>query len=388
MHFYAGSDVVQGGLVELFCSKGVKVLEPDAGVEGGKWTNTCSFDLEPCQPGKKLTMVVTVKCDAIESYSVASSQQEHTVGSNSSSQTLEAIVTTSYHHIVCAQVLETGATKNCPPMSAILQANVTTLERPALSMSESHAFLYGDNLAVVHATVICNTPVSFRLKEWNMTFPSCLVLHDDGDLNHSLFKRSVVEGEELFFGFKCHVDVSTLKDAILRNERPVLNITLQDNFGKSFLQVLPLNIDSFYQVMARECTNDKSNVIASFSIASEVGLVGSPVKFTCDMDCSHFIDAEKSSLLYKISCDNSDWIIGGQVRGSVSISKENSSFSLDFVGIPIGSGELKRFPSVELMTDDSNNDSRIKVISKYPKPFMALAHRSIETFAHFSLEEI
>ena len=386
LYFNAGSDIVQGGLVELFCSKGLKVLEPGIVVNDDcEWKSNCSFDLKPCQPGEKLTMIVTVKCDANENYSADGQLQDQMIENDILSQTLQAIVTTSYHHKLYTQVLESKKMRECTPMSAILQAKVTTLERPALTISDSNAFLYTENLAVVNATVNCNTPVPFSLKEWNITFPSPLYLEEKGDLNDGLFNRSVIEGEELFFGFKCRVDLSGKLKA--KDERPLLKIILQDQFNKSFLQVLPLNIDAFYQKMANECKMGKSNIAtAKFSLASQEGLIGSPVVFSCDIDCGSLKQTEKSHFLFNLSCDNSDWIIGGKVRGALDISNEEKRCSLEFVGIPTRSGDIKSFPTIELMNQASS--SFIKVVSKYPTSFMSLSHKSIETFAYLSLHEV
>lgn len=385
LYFYAGSDIVQRGLVELFCSKGLKVLEPNTDIDEEKWTSNCSFKLKSCQPGEKLTMIVTVKCDAIDSYTVNSPLQDKTVGRNIPLQTLDAVITTSYHHKLYANELESGALKQCAPMSAILQANVTTLERPALTISDSQAFFYSDNAVVLNATVNCNTPVPFSLKKWNVTFPSYLILEVNGDLNDGLFNRSVIEGEELFFGFKCTVKLPEMPG--LHNERPLLNIILQDHFGKSFLQVLPLNIDGFYEMILNECNGNKSNsATMNFSLTSNEGLVGLPVTFKCDIDCSSLNIMDTSDLLYSLTCDDSDWIIGGKIRGALNMPDGETCCSLEFVGIPTTSGEIKRFPKIELIQASSPSSS-IKVTSKYPLSFMSRAHKSIETVAHLSFQQ-
>ena len=386
LFFNAGSDIVSGGLVELFCSRGIKVLEPGAEVEDGEWKSQCRFDLDSCEPGEKITMIVTVKCDAIETYCANESLHGDSIENSALSQKLQAIVTTSYHHKLYSQLLESGKMTECSPMSAILQANVTTLERPALTISNSNAHFYGDNLVIVNVTVHCNTPVPFSLKEWNITFPSPIHLADKGDLNYGLFDRSVVEGEELFFGFKCCLDFTPQTN--LKVVRPLLNIVLQDHFGKSFLQVLPLDLEAFYKRVAIECNRDSSNVAdVNFSLNSNEGLFGLPVSFQCEVDCRRLAEIVPSDLLYNLSCNDGDWIIGGKVRGTLSYSKEDKSCSLEFVGIPTRSGVIKSFPTIEIMSS-SSSPSDIKVNPKYPLSFLSLAHKRIETFAYLAVQEI
>lgn len=372
-------------MVELFCSQGLKVLEPGTDVESGEWKSKCRFDLDPCQPGEKIAIIVTVQSDAIETYHANESLHDGSVGNSVLSQTLEAIVTTSYHHKLYEQLLESGKMTECSPMSAILQANVTTLERPALTISNSNANMYDDNLAVISTTVHCNTPVPFSLKEWNITFPSPLYLQDGGDLNKDLFNRSIVEGEELFFGFKCFLNFSV--ESSIKNERPLLNVVLQDHFGKTFLQVLPLDLDVFYNQVIRDSNRVNSNAaVAKYSLSSQEGLVGLPVSFTCDIDCKHLMESKTSDLLYSLSCDDGDWIIGGKVRGVLSYCREKRSCTLEFVGIPTRSGLIKSFPNIEIMYSSSIS-SDVKVTLKYPLSFLSLAHKSIETFAYLSLHE-
>ncbi len=375
--FHAGSDIVRGGTVELSCSQGLKVLEPGTEVEeDGTWKSEREFDLGPCQPDKKITILVTVQCDAIESYSTNGLLRENNVEANVLSQTLQAIVKTSYHHKLYAEVIDSGKIMECSPMSAILQASVTTLERPALTISHSDAHLYNEDLVIVSTTVNCNTPVPFNLKEWNISFPQLLQLEKDGDLNSGLFDRSVIEGEELFFGFKCRLDSSKESD-----EKTLLNIVLQDHFGKTFLQVLPLDLHDFYQKVANESSRGTSNVATTnFSLSPQEGLVGLPVTFKCEIDCTHLI--ETSDLLYSLSCNGGDWILGGKVRGILTWSKgeQGRSCSLEFVGIPTRSGAIKTYPIVELKYASLSSD--IKVTSKYPVAFLSSAHKSIETSAY------
>lgn len=385
LHFRAGSDIVRGGLVELFCSSGLMILAPGAEVESDKWENKCSLELSPCQPGEKTTIIVTVKCDGMDSYSATISSHDDQLLRPAMSQSLEAIVTTKYHHKLYAQLLESGKMTECKPMSAILQAKVTTLERPALTISNSFANLYDDDNVVVNAIVHCNTPVPFRLKEWNISFPSPLHLDDDGDLNSGLFDCSVIEGEELFFGFKCHINFS---DDDNKCDAALLNIVLQDHFGKTFLQVLPLDLHTFYKRWSNESSAGSVNVlVARFSLNTESALVGQPVSFQCTFDTNNLRQQDRS-LIYSINSDVSgDWVIGGKVRGKLDYS--NKHCSIEFTGIPTRPGIIKSFPTIDLSyfaTKSSHASEQIRVNPEYPILFKSLSHKNIETFA-FSMPE-
>jgi len=392
LFFNAGSDIVCGGKVELTCSQGIKVLPPEVNVENGDWKSKCTFNLEPCKPDEKITMIVTVKCDAIGSYDASHSLNDDDGIENSITQTLQAIIKTSYHHNLYAS-LNSGEAIEHPPMSAILAATVTTLKYPALTISDSNAYRYNENQVVVSATVHCNTPVPFSLKEWDITFPSPLCLEDGEDFNKGLFERSIIEGEELFFGFKCRLDFAEEKPDT--TVKPLLNIVLQDSFGKTFSQVLPLSLEKFYDQVKNEHQRGTSNIAnVQFNLSNQNGLVGSPVTFVCDIDCSNLtLTKDNSEVLFDVSCNNSDWILGGKVRGALCLSEDKSSSTLKFIGIPIKSGVIKRFPSLKLVHFTATNDSGtsqsrlpdIKVTSKYPVSFISSTHKSVETLSYLSL---
>lgn len=389
MYFFAGSDIVSGGLIELFCSSGVKVLAPGAEVESGQWESNCSITLDPCQPGEKITAIVTVKCDAIDSYNANAACKDEQLLRPEMSQTLQAIVRTKYHHKLYAKLLEMSTMTECAPMSAILQAKVTTLERPALTISNSFANIYDNNNVIVNAIVNCNTPVSFRLKEWNVMFPSPLKLDDDGDLNGGLFDCSVIEGEELFFGFKCHVQFSD--NTSNKHESALLNIVLQDHFGKTFLQVLPLDLDSFYKKLSKESNKRHTNTItAQFSLASNCALVGQPVSIRCNIDCSSLPQQERC-LIYSINSDvGGDWVIGGMVRGKLKYEMDSNQCSVEFTGIPTRSGIIKSFPTINITCASSPPYSvgSINVLQEFPTLFTSLSHKNIETFAFMMPEDL
>jgi len=189
---------------------------------------------------------------------------------------------------------------------------------------------------MISVTVRCNTPVSFSLKEWDIYFPRplCLIEEEDGggDLNKGLFEKPVVEGEELFFGFRCrrlrsnrshsHTRLScnnadgddderndeengTNKDDMNKRgslipindannndttssstnaNRPVLHVTLKDKFDKTFRQVLPLDhLDNLYDRMQREDDEQRSSSSSNISNgnSSSAGMICATATLMC-----------------------------------------------------------------------------------------------------------
>merc|ERR1740124_1283000 len=437
LFFYAGEDIVTGGTAELTCSNGLRMRlasgSSGGGEDGGEWEDRCCVELGQCEPRAQIVLVVSVKSDAIDIDSHSLTDNDNRRGqpsqqtrdqrggqgqgrqrylSNDSADTyypqiLQAKVITFYHHGLYTKIsASSGSTPPPPPMSAALEALVTTLERPALTVNRVVAIPYAKDRVMISVTVHCNTPVSFSLKEWDIYFPHPLCLDDEdevkngggggGDLNKGLFEKPVVEGEELFFGFKCrrirrsccppgdkeyddkNDDANKdnqgeiLASSSNNSSQPVLHVTLKDEFDKTFRQVLPLDLDDLYSSMQREEEHLSVGMCASATLtcAAQQGLVGAPVSFTYRIDVITTVETKEQiipsssqhkqqqrQLLYQISCGRGDWIIGGKIRGSVDIvssslsSKEeepSTSFDLNFVGVPSKAGVLKRFPDVEL----------------------------------------
>jgi hypothetical protein len=378
--FESGSDVVNGGEVEMICSDGLQIAPPGIDPIEGNWQNSCSFELGACEPNSSKTLLTTVKSDPIEYYS--SDRNEDSLHNNNAlRQNLYVKVKTSYHHGLYAKLEKNKKEPTPPSMAALLEAKVTTLERPALSLGQASAFFCDNGSVILNAVVHCNTPVPFSLKEWNVTFPPCLKLMNDGDLNHNLFQQSISEGEELFFGFKCEWVRSATTTDDNTFTRPVLLVILQDSFGKTFRQVLPLNIDAFYSEMERkEKLSNADSVIAELKAPSKEGLVGAPIAFQYYVDTSNL--SRNMDIMYEISCFEMDWIIGGKIKGVISASSnEDSSLTLDFVGIPTRQGVLKGYPSFILSyvpTDDEFEPilSHIKVQVRQPSEFLSLSYKN------------
>jgi hypothetical protein len=385
LHFYSGSDCVNGGMIKLVCSQGLQVMSPvnTAKEESLEWHDSCEFDLDSCLPNASVTTIVRVKSEAIDSYDPNATDQNEEDYSYSSLQSLEATVTTSYHHGAYKSHIENGKPIESPPITAILEASVTALELAALTIKSSGAYSIGDDHFMVSATVLCNTPVPFRLKEWEITLPSTLYLDEDGELNDGLFDSSVIEGEELFFGFRCKRSKNPMSKT--QSNHSVLSIVLEDQFGKSFRQVLPLDIRGIDEQL-KSTKGDVDNIAianAELKAKSLEGLVGAPVMFTYNIDCSSLkVNAFPSQILYHLSCVDEDWIVGGSVRGTLNCGPETSC-SLTFVGIPIKAGIIKSFPRIELASLQDLNTSAttppgIKVVQKHPSTFMSLAYTSVD----------
>ena len=377
--FESGSDVVNGGEVEMICSDGLQIVPPGIDPIEENWRKSCNFDLGACEPKCSKTLLTTVKSDPIEYYT-SDFDEDSLPNSSALRQNLFVKVKTSYHHGLYAKLEKKNKEPSLPSMAALLEAKVTTLERPALSLGKADAFFCDNDIVILSAVVHCNTPVPFSIKEWNMTFPSCLNLMNDGDLSQNLFEKSIAEGEELFFCFKCEWLKSAATTDMDSIERPVLLVILQDSFGKTFRQVLQLNIDTFYSEMERkEKLSNIDSVIAELKVPSNEGLVGAPIAFQYHVDTSNL--SRNRDLKYEISCFDLDWIIGGKMKGVISASSnEGSSLNVDFVGIPTKQGILKGYPNFILSYVPTKEEvepmlSHIKVQVRQPNEFISLSYK-------------
>lgn len=381
--FHSGSDVVNGGTVKLTCSQGLQVMPPI--VEGKaadtEWQDTCEFDLGSCLPNATKTLIASVKSEAIDSYDP--NVQNDDTYSFSALQTLDTVVTTSYHHGMYASLVKESKPIYSSAITAILEATITTLELAALTIKNSMFYPIDNDSFMISATVLCNTPVPFSLKEWEISLSSALQLDTDGDLNVGLYNQSVIEGEELFFGFRCKRSSSITDN---QENQAILSIVLQDQFGKSFRQVLPLDIHAIERFLVVQDTSvEEAIVVADLTASSLQGLVGGPVIFTYDIDCGTLALDSISEILYHLSSSEADWIVGGSVRGTMTFSS-NSKGTLSFVGIPTKAGTITRFPRIEMSIAKSLEESPvapkcIKVRQNHPRSFVSLAHTTVDSMA-------
>ncbi|EJK77176.1 hypothetical protein THAOC_01012, partial [Thalassiosira oceanica] len=200
-------------------------------------------------------------------------------------QTMEARVETRYRQESYTSVMEGGEEPESEPMSTILEAMVTTLDRPALTVVDADSFAFGEDHVMVSVRVQCNSPVPFYIKEWHLDLPRPLAVEDDGDLNRDMYRHAIPEGEVLLFGFRCtRVDGGDAggNDG---HERPILRVVLQDDFGKTFLQVLPVDLGSMYKKLRKEdAYSEMYQAVADLTCSAAEGTVGHPVPFSYRLD--------------------------------------------------------------------------------------------------------
>lgn len=411
--FHSGSDIVKEGKVELVCSGGLKVVPPGQEISDDAWCESCSVPLEACGPDAEIILLTSVKSDSngMRRPTPGASPQQSLSFDDGFVQTMKARVTTRYHHARYDELISKGAEPESDPMSTLLEAMVTTLDRPALTVSQSNACSYDDEHVMVSVTLHCNTPVPFFLKEWSVNFPTLLKVAEDGDLNQQMFGQAVAEGEELFFGFNCvRKEFRSSSDL---DEEPILHVILQDELGKTFRQVLPLTLNTLFEKMHKEDKYVSMNTaLAELTCSAQEGVVGSPVNFAFEVDLSGLsaIKPRNSSggsngsavkntsrlpIVYTVVCDEADWILGGRVQGLVDRNRDSGKFRLDFVGIPTQSGLIKRWPKILLEYDasDSGGDKSmplppITVNSRYPELFRSLAYTHHAALACTTLLEV
>jgi len=383
--FHSGSDIITGGAVTLICSEGLQVVPPktDQSKLEEAWRDECVIPLDACEPGKKIVITTLVKSTSSRSGNNADDVQE-----------MMAKVETSYRHKSYDSVMEKGEEPDSNPMKTLLEAMVTTLDRPALAVDGSEAFVFDEDRVMVNVSLHCNTPVPFFVKEWNLDLPSPLVVEEDGDLNKGMFQHAIPEGDMLLFGFKClRADDSDEPSS----ERPILRVVLQDDFGKTFLQVLPLNLDDIYKQLRKEDEYaELHNATAELVCSIKEGSVGHPVPFVYNLNLQSLIspkarrsnmsvsvasEGPRPTVLYTIISEGSDWIVSGKVQGLID-SKRSDIVSIPFRGIPTRSGLLRHFPEIIIEylpittlsgSLSSSQTPPITVLTKTPERFKSLA---------------
>jgi hypothetical protein len=236
---------------------------------------------------------------------------------------------------------------------------------------------------MIDILVRCHTPEPFSIKEWNVEVPSPLVMAHD--LNHGLLDHNIIEGEELSFGFDCELTDAARGSGIAKthSRQSILRVVLQDGFGKTFVQVLPFNLQHYSEnaLLEKEYLGSK-NVSAELNLSTDEGLVGSTLHLTYVLDLSSLqatlvepsAGFDSTSLLFIITCDEEmDWIVGGKVSGKLLCS-DLREVSLDFWGIPTRPGFIKNFPKIFLEYDRSVREPpTISVQSKHPELFTSLS---------------
>lgn len=378
--FQSGSDIITEGVVKLSCSDGLQVVPPktDPSKLDDSWSDECIIPLASCEPGKKIVITTLVK-----SASVKHDDDTDNV------QTMRAIVETLYRQESYSKVLEKGEEPESRPMKTLLEAMVTTLDRPALTVDDAEAFEFGDDHVMVNISLQCNSPVPFYIKEWYLDLPLPLQLDEGGDFNEGMFGHAIPEGEMLLLGFRC----IRCEDSNKQFKRPVLRVVLQDDFGKTFLQVLPLNLEDIYKQLRKEDMYAESyNATAELTCSAKEGTVGHPVPFVYNVDLQSLISPKRKAnghsiasdagcpILYTILSEGSDWIVSGKVQGLLDLSSQSETITLQVRGIPTQSGILRNFPELFLEYLPAGKDAKnfvtppITVQCRNPECFKSMAY--------------
>jgi len=375
--FHSGSDAIIDGQVRLVCSRGLLVVPPktDPSKLDDTWTDECVITLDACGPGDKIIFTTLVKSAPLK--------LEHDVDKF---QTLWAKVKTRYHKASYISATLNGDKPEADPMKTLLEATVTTLDRPALAVKDAAPFAFGDIYVMVSILLQFFSPISFFIKECHLGFPPPLAVNIDNNLNMGLLHHAIPEGEVLLLGFKCVQLNSSVIEALL--EKPLLRVVLQDDFGKTFQQVLPLNLEHMYKKLLKEDT-----VSAMLTCSSEEGCVGYPVHFVYHLNIQSLKISQQIALaivgnstllpiLYSISSDDSEWLVSGKVQGTIVPLPKTESILLHFQGIPTQSGLIRNFPLLQLeylpgpKFDSFQTPSHVIVQCKNPVCFQSFSYTS------------
>ena len=388
--FQSGSDIVTEGRVKFICSEGLQVVPPntEASKVDEAWSDECIVPLK-AKPGERIVITTLAKSDA-----------KHGEGGDTV-QTIKARVETFYRHSSYDSVMAAGEEPESNPMNTLLEAMVTTLDRPALSVDDAEGFSFNDEEFMINVTLQCNSPIPFSVKEWHLDLPLPLQLSGDGDFNHHMFRQAIHEGEMLMMGFKCMKSTKLLNNNT-PCEKPVLRVVLQDDFGKSFLQVLPLNLERIYNQISKEDTYaEMYTATAELQCLALDGTVGHPVPFVYNLnthsltrpkrkkqsDSQSIVSEAGCRVLYTILSDGSDWIVSGKVQGILDLSSGADTVTLQFRGIPTQSGILRSFPELflEYLPGKSSSQSfetpPIIVQCNNPEYFKSLAYTTSTSLA-------
>lgn len=381
LSFSSNEDIVTRAKVNFHCSEGLTILIPGANSsDESSWCTSCEVDIEAIKPNSNKLIRTLVRSASISE----NHEEQRFIGVQSLSANAESFY---HHHMYTKLALEENKEPKSRPMKTSLEARVNTLDRPALTVYDVKPVCLSETKVMVSIILHCNTPTPFFLNQWNISFPPPLSLEPEGDLNDGLFGNPIVVGEEIFFGFLCtrlmsdpfSDDISSIADSL--KDFPTMDIVLQDDIGKTFHQVLPLDsMEEFYQQMKKEDEYARLNTVsARLSCSAQEGVVGAPVNFQFRVDVSNLRSLEQKILtptsekgmteregivakdkngrpliLYSTLCNFGDWILSGKVQGTctekieVDTASGKSFFTLDFVGIPTRSGLLANFPELEL----------------------------------------
>jgi hypothetical protein len=336
--FHPGTDIIRSGKVYLECSRGLSVVPPGTEPAESGWVRSCAVDLPACIPQKAVVLITSVKSELpkVPRMNVDAAGEEV--------QTLRAKVETLYHHELF-ESLKGG--DDVPCMKAVREATVSTLDRPALTVDSTDVVPVVDDQSLLTICLHCNTPEPLSVKEWEVKLPKMLV-GDGGDMNEEVLNQAVVEGDQISLGFIC----KSLESSDDSDTTPELRIVLQDQFEKTFEQVLPLDLGGFYDDLRKIDKSEGLNAVTGELCCSGAeGLVGAPIDLTYTLDITALSVAGQSRRLHYRVSSNADWIVGGKVEGVLGC--DDMTPSLRFVGLPTRPGVLTSFPGIVVAFDDS-----------------------------------
>ena len=157
--FNSGSDYIREGTVNLLCFEGLQIVPPGEDPGPGKWSRCCDVDLPSCPPGEKVEITTFVKTSAFSVGGV---------------QGMQAKVATSYCHALYAELSEEEK-MSTPAMKTVLEAMVSTLDRPVLTVDNVSAFTYAKNRVMISVSLHCNAPLPFLSRNGTSRFLSSML---------------------------------------------------------------------------------------------------------------------------------------------------------------------------------------------------------------------
>ena len=218
----------------------------------------------------------------------------------------------------------------------------------------------------------------------------------DGDLSKGMFHHSIPEGDILLFGFKCVITDSS-PTTPTSCEKPLLRIVLKDDFSKTFVQILPVDLEDIYNKLRTDTFTELHTTAAELTCSVNEGSVGHPVPFVYNLNLHSLVmpkQRRRSSLgstsacsvaacpiQYTIISEGSEWIVSGKIQGLIKPNPGSDSMPIHFLGIPTNSGILRDYPALHLEylpMKDSCNGSKpappIFVQCKTPASFQSFAY--------------
>jgi hypothetical protein len=117
------------------------------------------------------TQVIQVSVQEERSSTCQSEKPAFSVGGV---QGMQAKVATSYCHALYAELSEEEK-MSAPAMKTVLEAIVSTLDRPVLTVGSVSAFTYAKNRVMINVSLHCNAPLPFLSRNGTSRFLSSML---------------------------------------------------------------------------------------------------------------------------------------------------------------------------------------------------------------------